>query len=98
MANGGGGGRGGSGSGSGGGGGAGGAGAGGGGGAGGAGEVEAACQRVVGVACGMNHSAAVLESGELVTFGRGESGQLGHGDNLGRGVPALVQAMPPLAM
>ena len=38
--------------------------------------------RIRDVAAGSNHSAAVTSSGELYTWGLGEYGRLGHGDNL----------------
>ncbi len=39
-----------------------------------------------------NHSLALLESGELYSFGRGDWGQLGHGDNEHKYTPTRVEA------
>ena len=39
-------------------------------------------KRVRDVACGSSHSAAITSSGELYTWGCGEYGRLGHGDNV----------------
>jgi len=47
---------------------------------------------VVAVAAGEDHSAAILESGELYTWGCGESGKLGHGGAM----TAVTQAYPRL--
>ena len=43
------------------------------------------------ISAGFRHSAAVTESGELYTWGEGESGRLGHGDTNDRQVPTLVK-------
>lgn len=45
------------------------------------------------VSCGWNHSAAVAASGELFTFGYGEHGRLGHGDERRREAPTIVEAL-----
>src|SRR3546814_15080290 len=42
---------------------------------------------VVQVACGSYHTAAVTASGELLTWGGGMYGKLGHGNELGHSVP-----------
>ena len=44
----------------------------------------------------MNHSAVVLESGEVCTFGRGEDGQLGLGHKSSTATPTVVQQLPPV--
>jgi len=36
-------------------------------------------KRVSGIACGENHSAAVLQDGQMFTWGSGDMGKLGHG-------------------
>lgn len=38
-------------------------------------------KRVRDIACGSSHSAAITSSGELYTWGLGDYGRLGHGDN-----------------
>ncbi|KAL7983783.1 hypothetical protein Chor_000659, partial [Crotalus horridus] len=38
-------------------------------------------KRIRDIACGSSHSAAITSSGELYTWGLGEYGRLGHGDN-----------------
>ena len=48
------------------------------------------------VHCGVNHSAVVLESGEVCTFGRGEDGQLGLGHKSSTATPTVVQQLPPV--
>nr|CAD7581092.1 unnamed protein product [Timema californicum] len=47
-------------------------------------------KRVRDIACGSNHSAAITSSGELYTWGLGEYGRLGHGDNITQLKPKLV--------
>jgi E3 ubiquitin-protein ligase HERC3 len=37
------------------------------------------------------HNAAVTESGDLYTWGRGDCGQLGHGDDRNRWAPLLLE-------
>jgi len=46
--------------------------------------------RVAAVQAGAEHSAAITEDGHLFMWGRGDSGQLGLGDMLGRRWPTLV--------
>ena len=38
-------------------------------------------KRVRDIACGSSHSAAIISSGDLFTWGLGDYGRLGHGDN-----------------
>lgn len=38
-------------------------------------------KRVRDIACGSSHSAAITSNGDLYTWGLGEYGRLGHGDN-----------------
>lgn len=45
------------------------------------------------IACGSSHSAAITSSGELYTWGLGEYGRLGHGDNVTQLKPKLVRAL-----
>jgi E3 ubiquitin-protein ligase HERC2 len=42
------------------------------------------------IACGSSHSAAITSSGELYTWGLGEYGRLGHGDNITQLKPKLA--------
>ena len=49
--------------------------------------------RIVFVAAGFRHSAVVTRAGQLLTFGCGEDGRLGHGTSFGnRRLPELVMA------
>lgn len=50
-------------------------------------------KRIREIACGSSHSAAITASGELYTWGLGEYGRLGHGDNNTQLKPKLVQAL-----
>nr|XP_022903495.1 E3 ubiquitin-protein ligase HERC2 isoform X1 [Onthophagus taurus] len=50
-------------------------------------------KRVRDIACGSSHSAAITSNGELYTWGLGEYGRLGHGDNLTQLKPKLVKAL-----
>lgn len=50
-------------------------------------------KRVRDISCGSSHSAAITNSGELYTWGLGEYGRLGHGDNLTQLKPKLVQTL-----
>ncbi|KAL9649455.1 hypothetical protein ABK040_000694 [Willaertia magna] len=43
------------------------------------------------IECGHWHSAIISEDGQLLTFGRGEDGQLGHGDKNNRHTPTPVK-------
>ncbi|CAH1128754.1 unnamed protein product [Ceutorhynchus assimilis] len=45
------------------------------------------------IACGSSHSAAITSSGELYTWGLGEYGRLGHGDNVTQLKPKLVKTL-----
>ncbi|KAM3570285.1 hypothetical protein VYU27_007655 [Nannochloropsis oceanica] len=49
--------------------------------------------RIKQVACGGFHSACVTEEGDVLTFGGGEHGQLGHGDKTNRMSPCVVKAL-----
>ena len=61
-------------------------------------KVEAfADQRVVAVSAGMLHSTAIIDDGAVFTWGKGESGCLGHGEDLSyqllpKKVPKKVEA------
>ena len=48
---------------------------------------------VVRVAAGELHSMAVTDSGQLLTWGRGEGGRLGHGNTEQRNVPTGVAGL-----
>lgn len=50
-------------------------------------------KRIRDIACGSSHSAAISNSGELYTWGLGEYGRLGHGDNMTQLKPKLVQSL-----
>ncbi|XP_063888404.1 probable E3 ubiquitin-protein ligase HERC1 isoform X2 [Scylla paramamosain] len=43
------------------------------------------------VSAGYRHSACVTQEGELFTWGEGDYGRLGHGDNTSRNIPTLVR-------
>ncbi|XP_048524463.1 E3 ubiquitin-protein ligase HERC2 [Dendroctonus ponderosae] len=45
------------------------------------------------IACGSSHSAAISSGGELYTWGLGEYGRLGHGDNVTQLKPKMVKAL-----
>ncbi|XP_044756400.1 E3 ubiquitin-protein ligase HERC2 [Coccinella septempunctata] len=45
------------------------------------------------IACGSSHSAAITSNGELYTWGLGEYGRLGHGDNVTQLKPKMVKAL-----
>uniref|UniRef100_A0A1A8PRE6 E3 ubiquitin-protein ligase HERC2 n=3 Tax=Nothobranchius rachovii TaxID=451742 RepID=A0A1A8PRE6_9TELE len=50
-------------------------------------------KRIRDVACGSSHSAAITSSGELYSWGLGEYGRLGHGDNTTQLRPKLVKVL-----
>lgn len=50
-------------------------------------------KKVRDIACGSSHSAAITSSGELYTWGLGEYGRLGHGDNVTQLKPKLVRVL-----
>ncbi|XP_058836150.1 probable E3 ubiquitin-protein ligase HERC2 isoform X2 [Topomyia yanbarensis] len=50
-------------------------------------------KRIRDIACGSSHSAAITSSGELYTWGLGEYGRLGHGDNCTQLKPKHVTAL-----
>ena len=47
--------------------------------------------RVVGVAAGLVHSIALAADGRVFTFGAGDYGQLGHGDEEHQLTPRVVE-------
>lgn len=47
-------------------------------------------ERVVSIACGSAHSACVTARGHLYTWGLGEYGRLGHGDDMTQLLPKMV--------
>eukprot|EP00246_Nothoceros_aenigmaticus_P002684 TRINITY_DN13533_c0_g1_i1.p1 TRINITY_DN13533_c0_g1~~TRINITY_DN13533_c0_g1_i1.p1 ORF type:complete len:452 (-),score=54.98 TRINITY_DN13533_c0_g1_i1:408-1763(-) len=50
-------------------------------------------RRVLSVSAGASHSVALLSGHIVVSWGRGEDGQLGHGDAAERHVPTMVSAL-----
>ncbi|XRB09249.1 ultraviolet-B receptor UVR8 [Pycnococcus provasolii] len=48
--------------------------------------------------CGHNHTAALTSDGAVYTWGRGEYGRLGHGDDGNQHTPKRVDALPPIAI
>lgn len=50
-------------------------------------------KRVRDIACGSSHSAAITSNGELYTWGLGDYGRLGHGDNTTQLKPKLVSQL-----
>ncbi len=48
-------------------------------------------RRIVQIACGGFHTAAISDNGELFTWGGGEHGQLGHGNKENQTRPTLVE-------
>lgn len=45
------------------------------------------------LACGSGHTCVLTQDGEVYTWGRGDDGRLGHGDNGWKYVPRLVNAL-----
>ncbi|XP_059922232.1 E3 ubiquitin-protein ligase HERC2 isoform X1 [Gadus macrocephalus] len=50
-------------------------------------------KRIRDIACGSSHSSAITSSGELYSWGLGEYGRLGHGDNTTQLRPKLVKVL-----
>ncbi|RLN86543.1 hypothetical protein BBJ28_00001485 [Nothophytophthora sp. Chile5] len=50
-------------------------------------------RRIVQIACGSGHTVVLTEEGEVYTWGRGDDGRLGHGDNGWKFVPRLVEEL-----
>ncbi|XP_050522470.1 E3 ubiquitin-protein ligase HERC2 [Daktulosphaira vitifoliae] len=50
-------------------------------------------KRVVYIACGSAHSASITSDGELYTWGQGQYGRLGHGDEISQYTPKLVKEL-----
>lgn len=50
-------------------------------------------KRVRDISCGSSHSAAIVSNGDLYTWGLGEYGRLGHGDNAAQLRPKQVKAL-----
>lgn len=48
---------------------------------------------VVQICCGSGHTVVLTEEGEVYTWGRGDDGRLGHGDNGWKYVPRMVEAL-----
>jgi alpha-tubulin suppressor-like RCC1 family protein len=45
------------------------------------------------IACGSGHTVVLSTEGEVFTWGRGDDGRLGHGDNGWKYVPRITQAL-----
>ena len=50
-------------------------------------------RKVVDVSCGESHTALVVESGLVLTFGTGDNGRLGHADLRPRNKPKVVESL-----
>lgn len=50
-------------------------------------------EEVVRVSCGWRHTVAITSKSNVFSWGRGTSGQLGHGDILDRNMPLLIEAL-----
>ena len=49
--------------------------------------------RVVAVAAGCGHSLVLTDGGTVLSFGQGEDGKLGHGDQEDQLVPKVIEAL-----
>ena len=56
-------------------------------------QIEFKRKRIAKVSCGPDHCAAVSEVGEVLTWGAGSYGNLGHGDNTDQSMPKLVDGL-----
>jgi alpha-tubulin suppressor-like RCC1 family protein len=50
-------------------------------------------QRVTQVSCGWRHTVALTDRGNIYSWGRGTSGQLGHGDAVDRNEPKRIELL-----
>ncbi|KAK9167423.1 hypothetical protein Scep_002614 [Stephania cephalantha] len=50
-------------------------------------------QKVVQISCGWRHTLAVTERQNVFSWGRGTNGQLGHGENIDRNTPKIIEAL-----
>ncbi|KAE8810905.1 ultraviolet-B receptor UVR8-like [Hordeum vulgare] len=50
-------------------------------------------QKIVQVACGWRHTLALTENKNIFSWGRGASGQLGHGEIIDRNTPKMIDAL-----
>jgi RCC1 and BTB domain-containing protein len=48
---------------------------------------------ITAIACGWHHTAALTDSGQLYTWGSGEYGRLGHGDESRQNAPKVVEGL-----
>jgi regulator of chromosome condensation len=49
--------------------------------------------KVVAISAGCEHSAVIADDGTLYTWGHGDGGRLGHGDNEAKSIPTAVEAL-----
>ncbi|XP_068647496.1 ultraviolet-B receptor UVR8-like isoform X3 [Aristolochia californica] len=50
-------------------------------------------QKVIQIVCGWRHTLALTERQNLFSWGRGTSGQLGHGESIDRNTPKIIEAL-----